>query len=497
MGTRIPQRGLALVLVCLVLVAGVGTFLAAALAAQATGSQRERITARALAKAREALIAHAADRPINAAVGPGYLPCPDADNDGWAESTCGSLNGDSGQAARLGRLPWKTLGLGDLRDAHGERLWYAVSTRFKGLLNCAASAACLDMTPASARGTLTVRDPSGARIHDGTSTDAVAGGAVAVLLAPGPPLVRLAADGSDAAPVQGRACAPGECDALGRCLTDPPQRAAPCDPRNYLDRAPGGEDNADFIDRSDAAGRARNANGFIHGPVLGGDGRIAVNDRIAVVAVNDVMPRVMKRVALEVAHCLRFYASRPENAGRYPHPRAACARGPRFGTVPDAPFDEAQAASGGGMLARWWRVAARVPENLAELPTREDACRIAVPPDDPGPARTSAAGATGGEALTVGALAPSWWNAWKPQVFYALARGYASAPPQPAACRQPADCLQLVDATGVSLGGARAFALIVSSGCPDDATCGGEGACERITVDARTGNTGHAIVAFP
>jgi hypothetical protein len=386
--------------------------------------QRSRITARVLAQAREALIAHAADRPINAAVGPGYLPCPDTDNDGWAESTCGSLNGDSGQAARLGRLPWKTLGLADLRDGHGERLWYAVSAKYKGLLNCAASAACLDMTPASAAGTVTVRDASGAVIHDGTSMDAAAGGAVAVVLAPGAPLARWSAASS--AQAQVRDCAPGDCDASGRCITDPPQRAAPCDARNYLDRAPGGEDNADFVDRSDAAGRPLNRNGFIHGPVVLGSGVTVVNDRIAVVAFNDVMPRVMARVALEVSHCLRLHASRPENGGRYPQPRAACGRGERFGTVPEAPFDETQCA-----------------------------------------------------ALTPGAPAPSWWNAWKPLVFYALAP------------------LQLVDAAGAPLGGPRQFALIVSTACPSDATCGGESDCARLAVGARARKPGHAIVAFP
>ena len=30
-----------------------------------------------------------------------------------------------------GRLPWKTLAIPDLRDGAGERLWYAVSVRFK------------------------------------------------------------------------------------------------------------------------------------------------------------------------------------------------------------------------------------------------------------------------------------------------------------------------------------------------------------------------------
>ena len=76
----------------------------------------QRASERALAVAQEALVAHATGRPIDEAVGPGYLPCPDLDDDGWAESTCGSQDGHTGQAQRLGRLPWKTLGIPDLRD---------------------------------------------------------------------------------------------------------------------------------------------------------------------------------------------------------------------------------------------------------------------------------------------------------------------------------------------------------------------------------------------
>jgi hypothetical protein len=139
------QRGAFLLLATLVLMLAIGFVFALELAAPAARVSRERVTEQALAEAREALLAYAADRPVNAIVGPGYLPCPDLDDDGWAESTCGSLSGDSGQEQRLGRLPWKTLGIADLRDADGERLWYAVSSRYKGLLNCAASAACVDL----------------------------------------------------------------------------------------------------------------------------------------------------------------------------------------------------------------------------------------------------------------------------------------------------------------------------------------------------------------
>src|SRR5438105_5032007 len=210
-----------------------GALLALDQASALVHAQRDRLTDRALAEAREALLAYAADRAINAIVGPGYLPCPDLDDDGWAESTCGSLDGTSGQAQRLGRLPWKTLGLPDLRDGYGERLWYAVSSKYKGLLNCGVSRACLDLSPDSALGTITVRDASGVVLHDGTVAEsyrANEGGAVAVVFAPGAPLAR--ADGTP----QVRDCAPGECDDNGRCTTEPAQRAARCDPGNYLDK---------------------------------------------------------------------------------------------------------------------------------------------------------------------------------------------------------------------------------------------------------------------
>src|SRR3954467_875417 len=142
-------RGAALLLFVLLVACLAVSFAAMGLAARARLA-RDQATERALAQAREALIAYAVDRPINAAVGPGYLPCPDLDGDGWAESTCGSLDGTSGQATRLGLLPWKTLGLPSLRDGSGERLWYAVSTKYKGLLNCGASAGCIDLSPGAA-----------------------------------------------------------------------------------------------------------------------------------------------------------------------------------------------------------------------------------------------------------------------------------------------------------------------------------------------------------
>jgi hypothetical protein len=475
-------RGVALLIV-LLLVACIGASFAALALGARVAAAREHATERSLAQAREALIAYAVGRPINAAVGPGYLPCPDLDGDGWAESTCGSLDGATGQAQRLGLLPWKTLGLPELRDGAGERLWYAVSTKYKGLLNCAASSACVDMTPAHAPGTITVRAPDGSVVHDGR----VASGALAVVIAPGAPLERLEPTGTYA---QSRRCAPGDCDASGTCITVPPQRAAPCDPRNFLDRAPGAafadEDNAAFVDRSDSAGRSRNVDGFIMGPVVL-DARAAVNDRIAVVAFEDVVPRVMGRVALEVAQCLRFYASRPENAARYPAPVAACARGSRFGVLPDTPFDVAP-----GMLDRWWRAAPRVPEALAELPTHDDACHLAVAPDDPGPTRIAAAGTPPEEGLT--APAPSWWRAWKPLVYVSVAAGRL---PHDAASTDCAagTCITLVDAGGHALREAQSAAVVVSSACPGDELCA-DAPCTTLVSQGSSRDL-HAFATIP
>lgn len=84
-------------------------------------------TQRVLAQARDALIGYAATNGTR----PGNLPCPDRTGTGIA-STCGSV------ARRIGFLPWKTLGLPELRDGSGAPLLYAVSNTFRantGVLN--------------------------------------------------------------------------------------------------------------------------------------------------------------------------------------------------------------------------------------------------------------------------------------------------------------------------------------------------------------------------
>ena len=84
MGLRRNEQGLAVLLALLMALSVMAAFFGWQLSTIAAPRQRDRMSDRALAEAREALIAYAVDRPINASVGPGYLPCPDLDDDGWA-----------------------------------------------------------------------------------------------------------------------------------------------------------------------------------------------------------------------------------------------------------------------------------------------------------------------------------------------------------------------------------------------------------------------------
>ncbi len=139
---RTAQAGIVAVLLLVILVMGsLYALLSGVNTATAELQQkRDDVTAVALKQAKEALIAYAATRPAR----PGALPCPDLNNNGIAggagfygnnnEAIPGGIHGgftcpDVGR--QIGRLPWVTLGLPDLRDASGERLWYVISPNFR------------------------------------------------------------------------------------------------------------------------------------------------------------------------------------------------------------------------------------------------------------------------------------------------------------------------------------------------------------------------------
>ena len=110
-----------------ILVMGVATFLVSSLSRSALRIERDQKTAEALAQAKQALIGRAvSDNTV-----PGRLPCPEdtsligTPNEGQALGSC------SNTLPVIGRLPWRTLGLGDIRDGNGDKLWYVLSAGFR------------------------------------------------------------------------------------------------------------------------------------------------------------------------------------------------------------------------------------------------------------------------------------------------------------------------------------------------------------------------------
>jgi hypothetical protein len=122
-GKKSSQQGAALILLAAVLVLGVGWYTVRALntAAPAT-SEREVRSGVALQAAKQALLAYVAQYAARSGTAdPGQMPCPESltlASPGVSSASC------SATALVVGRLPWKTLGIDQLRDGYGEPLWY-------------------------------------------------------------------------------------------------------------------------------------------------------------------------------------------------------------------------------------------------------------------------------------------------------------------------------------------------------------------------------------
>ena len=129
---RGKQHGAIMLAILVILIIGAAAFLLRTLNSSSLQIARNKVTADALAKAKDALISYAityGDTHPGQAYG--YLPCPDPNgnagvNGEGSSETCGNSN-----VSAIGRLPWKTLGLPPLRDGNGECLWYAVAGTYK------------------------------------------------------------------------------------------------------------------------------------------------------------------------------------------------------------------------------------------------------------------------------------------------------------------------------------------------------------------------------
>jgi hypothetical protein len=218
----------------------------------------------ALAEAKQALIGRAVaddDRP-------GSLPCPDAvtndadttPNDGIADKLvaghCPSY---------IGRLPWKTLGIADLRDEYGERLWYALSPKYRDDASAQPINSDTPLVPEVA--------PFQDRLVYANSTaNVLVQQAVAVIFAPGSPMGG-----------QLRDATPALCTATGTIIA-----------RNLC--------VGNYLDATDDVNNAS-----LTGPYIAASKSGRFNDRVMPFSARELMPLVEMRVARELREVLLQY----------------------------------------------------------------------------------------------------------------------------------------------------------------------------------------------
>ncbi len=248
------QRGAALMVMLVIMIMGSAAFLVSSLSRVGQQFERDRITAEALAQAKEALIAYAINSENNNSElqpRPGNLPCPDTDAPG--ASGYGDEQG-SCSAGAIGRLPWKSLGIPELVDSDGEPLWYAISGNFRRR-SIIANALNSDTA-----GTLDVYGNDGTTLLT-TSSDK----AVAVVFAPGK-------------------------------IVGSQQRSTSSDKTtasNYLEIGPNSRNNA-----------------TTGGPFIAADKTDTFNDKLIFIKGSQFLPAIEKRIAGELKNILNtYYAS--------------------------------------------------------------------------------------------------------------------------------------------------------------------------------------------
>jgi len=121
-----------LMLLLTIVIVGIAWFAVGALSKAPYGTaERETKTGMALKQAKEAVLAYVAKQAaVSTELYPGRLPCPEV------RSQVGTANeGFAGPFATgpiacdaVGRLPWKTLGVDQMRDGYEEPIWFAVPT---------------------------------------------------------------------------------------------------------------------------------------------------------------------------------------------------------------------------------------------------------------------------------------------------------------------------------------------------------------------------------
>jgi len=262
---RCVQRGQALLFTMLLVGVGIGIFAFNIVRSVSLEQEQDARTLLVLTQARDALIGRSASDSSR----PGSLPCPDTDDDGSAELFAGN-----DCPSYVGRLPWRTLGLPDLRDSSGERLWYALSSNFRDHTSA-------QPINSDTKGNITV--------YANSTSTTLTSEAVAVIFAAGAPLAQNRDATLALCPTTGTTIARNQCAA------------------NYLDST-GGINNA-----------TPNANPIPVPSFISAQRSASFNDRVLVITTGDLIPVVEQRVARELLTILQSYKAN-SGCNCYPWP---------------------------------------------------------------------------------------------------------------------------------------------------------------------------------
>jgi hypothetical protein len=249
------QQGIALLVFVTLLATAAAAVTVTALnrSSQNVHIARDKITAAALAQAKEALIGRAVTDENH----PGSLPCPDTNNNGIAEIMSALGNNCP---SYIGRLPWRTLGLPELRDGSRELLWYALSDRFRDI-------AAAEPINSDTVGNRHVFAPDG--------TTELTNQAIAIIFSSGDALAGQNRDANTSV----HCLATGTTILRNRCAN------------NYLEAA---------NDRNNAT----QTGPFITGPVRDANGNTILNDHLLFITHENLFPSVEKVVGKRVRELL-------------------------------------------------------------------------------------------------------------------------------------------------------------------------------------------------
>jgi hypothetical protein len=120
----VNQKGAALILLVFLLALIFTAFMLHSTSSDEYKVERDLKTSKVLEEAKSALLGWSAAQDS-----PGQLPCPEdvaligSATEGVAQLTC--------VLPAIGRLPWRTLGLGEIQDANNDKLWYVISDGFR------------------------------------------------------------------------------------------------------------------------------------------------------------------------------------------------------------------------------------------------------------------------------------------------------------------------------------------------------------------------------